>query len=87
MFLSDELSEIRRIFFYIDRFWDVWRKPLYPHLANFMMTVYVMLIQGVEHVICDVVVRHFINIVAAAILQLLSTSMIQISSALHLFKR
>ena len=31
-----------------------------------------IIIKGMEHVICDVIVRHCINIVAAAILQLLS---------------
>ena len=41
--------------------------------------------QGVEHLVCDIIMRHFIKIVAAAILQLLSTSMIQFSSALRLF--
>ena len=43
-------------------------------------------IKGMEHVICDVMVCH-INILAAAILLLVSTLMLQFSSTLHLFKR
>ena len=43
--------------------------------------------KGVEHVICDVIERHCINIVAAAILQLVSNLVVQFQSSLRLFNR
>ena len=54
---------------------------------NLCVVPYFICNKEVEHVICDDIVCHFINIVAAAILQILSTSMIQFSSALCLVQR
>ena len=48
-----------------------------------------MYIKGLEHVICDVIIRHCINIVAAAILQFVTGvyKMMRFRSALRLSER